>query len=428
MEEATDRPTALVVGANQRSSSLTLRDRLYVEEDAQAAFLGALRGEGVEQALLLCTCDRIEVHAMHADPEAAGRRIAGLLARNGGYADGEIEPQLYILHGNAALRHIFAVAASLESTVIGEPNVLGQVKASWRASRAAGLSGSEFEACMQWAFAAAKRVRSETTIGEGPVSVVAAVVELARAVHGDLNRCSALMIGTGEMGALLAVGLREAGLARLVVTDTHRTRAEAAARALDCHSLPIEGLAEAAPRADIIVGCLGSRTPVVTLEMARATLRRRRNQPMVIVDTALPGDVDPFSERLDGIFLYTLDDLERVARDGRKARQEAVNQARRIVDEEVAAFARERAERAAVPALARLRTHFEQERRRALADAGGDADKATRLLINRLLHDPMLRLREIAGRHGESNNAELARISELLERLFLVSDGSDEET
>ena len=147
---------------------------------------------------------------------------------------------------------------------------------------------------------------------------------------------------------------------------------------------------------------------------------------MVIIDTALPGDVDPLADRLDGVFLYTLDDLERVARDGRKARQEAVDRARSIVGDEVAAFLRERAERAAVPALARLRAHFEQERARALADAGSDADKATRLLVNRLLHDPTRRLREIAGRCGK-DDAELARISELLARLFNVSDEDDEE-
>ena len=269
-------------------------------------------------------------------------------------------------------------------------------------------------------------MRTETTIGEGPVSVVAAVVELARAVHGDLDRCSALLIGTGELGELLASGLRAAGLPRIIVTDTRQARAEIAARLLDCHLLPIEDLADAAPRADIIVGCLGGREPAVTVEMARSALRRRRNQPIVMIDAALPGDVDPLVDRLDGIFLYTLDDLERVARDGRKARLEAVGQARSIVEQEVVAFLRQRAERAAVPALLRLRDRFESERVRALADARGDAEKATRLLINRLLHDPTRRLREIAGRRSDDDD-EVARIGELLVRLFTVADESDKD-
>ena len=425
MRKATDRPTVLVVGANQRSSSLALRDRLYVEEDAHGIVLEALRAAGVSQALLVSTCDRIEIHAAHTDAAEAGRCIIGVLARHAGCQPEEIDTQLYLLSGEAALHHIFAVAASLESTVIGEPHVLGQVKASWRASRAAGLSGSELEACVQSAFAAAKRVRTETAIGEGPVSVVAAAVELARTVHGDLDRCAGLMIGTGEMGEMLAAGLREAGLARLSITDTRPARAELAARLLGCHTLEFQGLADAMPRADIVLTCLGGRVPVISAEMARAALRLRRHRPMVIIDTGLPGDVDPLADRLDGVFLYTLDDLERVARAGRKTRQEAVEQARRIVADEVAAFLRERSERAAVPALARLRSHFEGVRAQALADAGGDAEKATRLLVNRLLHDPIRRLREIAGRCGE-DETELERVGDLLARLFEAS-GDDEE-
>lgn len=425
MDEARDRATPLVVGANQRSSSLALRDRLYVEEHAQVRFLETLRQEGILQALLLSTCDRVEVHAMHVDPEGATRCIAELLARHGGFATGEISAQLYTLRDEAALHHIFAVAASLESTVVGEPHVLGQVKASWKASRDAGLAGSDIDACMRCALAAAKRVRTQTTIGAGPVSLAAAVVELARAVHGDLDRCAALLIGTGEMGELLAGSLRSAGLSQLAVTDTRQARAEAAGRMLDCHVQPFSGLAEAASRADIVIGSLGSQTPVVSAAMVRSALRRRRNKPMVIIDSALPGDIDPLSDRLDGVFLYTLDDLERVARNGRKARQEAVVQARGIIAEEVKAFLRERAERAAVPALQRLRAHFEYERARALADAGGDADKATRLLVNRLLHDPTRRLRQIASQRGEED-AELARVAEVLVRLFKVSDENQE--
>jgi glutamyl-tRNA reductase len=414
----------LIVGANQRSSSLAVRDRLYVEEHAHRPFLERLQRAGITQALLVSTCDRVEVHAMHPDPEAAGRKIAAIMARHGGYEPNEVADQLYTIIGEAALRHLFAVAASLESTVVGEPHVLGQMKESHRASQAAGLTGSELEAAVQCAFAVAKRVRTETAIGEGPVSVAAAAIDVARGVHGDLERLSCLMIGTGEMGELLAEALREAGLGRLFVTDTRASRAEAAARALDCHTLPLEDLADAAGKADIVLGCLGSRTPVVSTELARAALRKRRNRPIVFVDTAVPGDIDPLADRLDGVFLYTLDDLERLARNGRKAREGEVETARRIVDEEVTAFLLARAERAAVPALTRLRSRFESARAQALADAGGDAEKATRLLVNRLLHDPITRLREIAGR-GDDADRELSRFDDMLKRLF---DLGDEDT
>jgi len=414
----------LVVGANQRSSSLATRDRLYVEDHERTAFLDALRREGLSQAIVVATCDRVEVHAVHCDPDEAGRRIAAVLAHHGGVGTGELADQLYVLSGEQAVRHVFAVAASLESTVIGEPHVLGQIKESHRASRRASMSGGELEALMQRAFAVAKQVRTETSVGAGAVSVAAATVDLARGVLGDLGRSACLMIGTGEMGAMLADALRSAGLGRVSVTDTRPARADAVARALGCHTLPIEGLADSLADADIVLGCLGSRTPVVTAKMARTALWHRRNRPMVFVDTAIPGDIDPLADRLDALFLYTLDDLERVARDGHAARESAVEAARRIVDEAAALFLQERAERAAIPALERLRGHFEAVRLQALGDAGGDADKATRLLVNRLLHDPMQRLRHIAGQ-DERAREELMLIEELLGRLFRAADRDD---
>jgi glutamyl-tRNA reductase len=327
--------------------------------------------------------------------------------------------------GDSALRHLFAVASSLESTVVGEPHVLGQVKDSYRASRAAGLTGSELEAAVQCAFAVAKRIRTETAIGAGPVSVAAAAIDVICGVHGDLERLSCLMIGTGEIGELLAEALRQAGLGRLFVTDTRAARAEAAARTLGCHTLPFDGLADATGKADIILGCLGGRTPVISADMARAALRARRNRPIVFIDAALPGDVDPLADRLDGVFLYSLDDLDRLTRDSRTARENEVGTARRIVDEAVAAFMLAQAERAAIPVLARLRTHFERARAQALADAGGDAEKATRLLVNRLLHDPITRLREVAGRGGDVDR-ELSRFDDVLKQLFDFNDDDTE--
>lgn len=421
-ETGSGEATALVVGLSQRSSALGVRDRLYVEDQGVASFLEDLRGAGLRQAMLVSTCDRVEVHAMAGEPLAASRSVISVLERRGGFAAGEIADQLYVLTGRAAVRHLFAVCASLESTIVGEPHVLGQLKASYQAARASDLSGSDLDALVQRAFAVAKRIRSETAIGEAPVSVAAAAIDLVRGVHGDLGSLSALMIGTGEMGELLAESMRAAGLLRLAITDTRPARAEARARVFGCHARPLAELAEALAAADIIIAALGSRTPVVTAAMARSALRQRRNRPMVFLDAGLPGDIDPLADRLDGVFLYTLDDLDRVARDGRAARQGAVEAAWRMVDDAVAAFLAERSERAAVPVLGRLRGHFEAVRRQALADAHGDAEKATHLLINRLLHGPSRRLREIAG----GGDGELARLEAMLARLFEATDNDSE--
>ena len=219
-------PRFLLVGANHRSASVDLRDRLFVDESDFGEILSRLRGAGLDQALLLSTCDRVEVHALHADPAVAERAIIETLAAHAGLAPDDIASDLYVLRDEAAARHLFAIAASLESLVIGEPFVLGQVKESHRAARAADMVGADLERLLQAAYAAAKRVRSETAIGERPVSIAAAALAVARDVHGDLAGATGLVIGVGEMAELVARQMREAGLGRLVVS--HRSAARAA--------------------------------------------------------------------------------------------------------------------------------------------------------------------------------------------------------
>jgi glutamyl-tRNA reductase len=416
----------LVVGANQRSASLTVRDQLFVEEFAMAGLLEGLRGSGIEQALIVSTCDRVEIQAIHHDHEAAVGRIVELMAAHAGLPPEDLNGTLYVLSGEEAVRHIFTVTASLDSLVIGEPYVLGQIKASHRAAREAGTSGKELEAVLQAAYGAAKRVRTETAIGERPVSTAAAAVELARGVHGDLGRCGGLLVGTGDMGELVAEALLASGLGHLVVVHPRAGRAEATARTLNCHVAPFEDLAQALADADVLVTALGARRNIITAEMVKGALKSRRMRPVFLVDASIPGDVDTAVERLDGAFLYNLDDLEGVAMRGRASRKTEARAALDIIDDEVAGFLRGRAARAAVPTLTALRRHFETARENAIADAGGDAEKATRLLINRLLHGPSEALREIAAR-GSDGTTDLRETERALNRLFRLGDSASED-
>ncbi len=412
----------IVIGANHRSSSLALRDALFVDDAAQLAFLERLRAAGLSQAAAVSTCDRVEIVTIHHEPAEATARIAELLAERAGVATADLAAQLYTLVGPEAVRHCFAVAASLDSLVIGEPHVLGQVKAVHRFARDAGMSGSELEALLQAAYGAAKRVRSETSIGEGPVSIAAAAVQFARDLHGDLSRCEALLIGGGDMGELVAESLLEAGVARLVVTAPRAGRAEALARELDCHAAAFADLAALLPQADIVLTCVGSREIVLDQHHLQAALKRRRRKPIFVVDAGIPGDVDPAVDRVDGAFLYDLADLERVALEGRAGREAAARAAWKIVEEEVAAFLRGRAARVAVPAIVALRQRFEAEREAALKEAGGDADKATRLLVNRLLHDPSEAMKGIAAGGGIAA-PEWQAVEQALIRLFRLDTG-----
>ena len=332
-----------------------------------------------------------------------------------------------LFRSEAAVRHVFEVASSLDSQIVGEPHVLGQLKAAHRMAVAAGMTGPELEAALQAAYAAAKRVRSGTTIAEGATSIVAAAAQVARDLHGNLKRCSALLMGLGDMGTLVLDGLKEAGLERLTVAAPVDRRAAAAARRLGGHFAPWAEIETALDTADIVVTAAGLGRYILSAAAVGAALKRRRYRPVFVVDAAIPADVEPEVGGLDDAYVYDLADLERVALEGRVGRQGALQAARAIVDGAITAFVRDRAERAAVPAVAALRAHFEAERRRLLAEHGElDAAAATRLLVNRLLHRPSEVLRSLAAADGDEL-PERAAAERLLFRLFRLDEGAEGE-
>jgi glutamyl-tRNA reductase len=403
----------VIVGANHRSASLTLRDALFVDDAASTAFLEGLKRAGLPEALVLSTCDRVEVWTVCDDAPVAAQAVGEAFASRTNLDAATLSAHLYTLAGAEAVRHGFSVTCSLDSLVIGEPHVLGQVKAAHRLAREAGCCGSEVEAFLQAAFGVAKRVRSETAIGEGPVSIAAAAVQLARDLHGDLASCQGLLIGTGDMGELAAESLLAAGLGKLTVTAPRASRAESLSKTLDCHWLPFEGMRDALALADVVLTSVGGRTVVVTAEAVGNALKKRRRKPVFLVDAGIPGDIEPAVNRVDNAFLYDLADLEKVALEGRATREAAARAARQIVEAEVAGFMKGRAARAAVPAIVSLRQHFEETRDAVLAEAGGDAAEATRLLINRLLHSPSEAMKQIAA-----EGAEWQAMEKTLKKLF----------
>lgn len=407
----------IIVGANHRSSSLALRDAIFVDDGAQPAFLAALREAGLNQAVALSTCDRVEVLAVHHDVAFAEAAVTAALARRANLDEASLAGQLYTLADQAAVRHCFAVTSSLDSLVIGEPHVLGQVKACHRLARDAGLCGAEMESLLAAAYSAAKRVRSETAVAERPVSIASAAVQFARDLHGELSECEGLLVGAGDMGELVAESLLAAGLRRLVVTAPRQSRAESLAESLDCHSAAFDELPQLLFDADIVLTSVSGRHTVIGPDHIQAALRKRRRKPIFLVDAGIPGDIDPAVNRVDGAFLYDLTDLERVAMEGRATREAAAREAWGIIDAELATFLRGQAARAAVPAIVSLRGHFELVRDQVLAEAAGDAEKATRLLVSRLLHDPSEVMKEIAS-GGDKARPQWEAAEQLLKRLF----------
>ncbi len=414
--------TFVAAGVNHRTGGARLRDQLYVAPDALPGALASLREAGLDQALIVSTCDRTEVWCATATPADAQQAIAIFLGARGGPPE-ELAAGFYAHAGLDAARHAMAVAAALESQVLGEPQVLGQIKAAHRVAADAGMVGGALEALLDATYTAAKRVRRETRVAERPVTIAAAAIRVARDVHGPLDDSRTLLIGDGDMGEALARQFLAAGIAGLTVTAENASRAEALAAVLDCHLLAWDDLDEGLARADIVVSATTGRELVIGEDRARAAHRRRRRRPVFLIDAAVPGDIDTAVDAIDGMFRFDLGDLEQVAFEGHRERHGEAERARAIVDEAAMHFLRGRQARDAADGITALRRRFEAERLAVLQSAGAaGADEATRLLVNRLLHGPSTALRDLSDDPDQR-----AAVEQLLARLFGAVGAADEK-
>ena len=426
-----------VIGLNHRTCPDALREAVFVADEELPEFLQSLRQAGFDEAVVLSTCDRIEVQAFFPQSglHQSGDRlihfretVASALTAPTGILPEPVPPAqvlsaLYHHQGFAALKHLFRVAASLDSRIVGEPQVLGQVRASHRLGTDQGMVAANLDRLLQASYVAAKRVRGETTIAEGPVSLIAVALRVARSIHGDLSRCQLAVLGADELALMLGARFKEAGVASIVIGDRNPRRATAAARDLVAHTADFDTRGQALAQADIVISATGDGRHAITEAMVRSAVRARRHKPIFIIDLAVPGDVDPAVERIDEAFLYDLDDLERLALEGKTGRSGAIADAEVIIEQELARFLGDLAARDAGPLIREMRDAVEAERRRILRKKpAASAEEATRLLVNRLLHGPSETLRGLAAEEG------LDPRTETLIRALLVpiNDGEGE--
>ena len=402
-----------VVGINHKSGSAFLREKLFLDtEMLPEAYTNLLR-KGIKEALLLLTCDRVEIQGAHSEPKRAADQSIKFLSEILGKTDKNIEDVVYTYFDESAVRHIFSVASSLDSQVIGEPQVLGQLKDAHRFASSRGMIGPEIDKVLQQAYSAAKRIRSETTIGERAVSIASAAIQIAEDIHGKLHESNTLIIGLSEIGNLLVRHLRAAGGCRFTLSGLGRGTSREAV-ALGFQFLPFCDLEAGLTDADITISTASLGHYVIQKNMVNSALRSRRRRAMLFIDGGLPSDVEPQVHDLDGVFLYTLDDLEKVARQGRIQRESVADEAWEIIDDSVSNWIKNTDIESVLPTLLALRAQFEGIRKEVLkAHPEVDASEATRLLINRLLHTPTSALKELAIRR----NGNLAG-ENLLRRLF----------
>jgi glutamyl-tRNA reductase len=390
-----------ILGINHKTAPVALREKVAFSEDRLISALRALRQEnGVAEVVILSTCNRTEVYWSGS---ASGEELSQWLERHHGN-DLDLAPSLYNHQESGAVEHAFSVASGLDSMVLGEAQILGQLKDAYRVAQETGSTGPVLNKLFQAAFSAAKRVRSETRIGANAVSLASATVSLARRVYSDLSAHSALLIGAGEMNALTARHFMTAGVKRMVIANRTLERAQALAAEINAYAVGLTDLDKELAQADIVISCTASPTPLVTKRAVEAAIRTRRRRPIFMVDMAVPRDIEPDVADLEDVYLFSIDDLQQLVNENMQQREAAAGGARQVIAEEVNRFLADSRAQDAGPAIRALRQQAEGirqqtvEQARRMVAAGKSSDEVIEFLANtltnRLLHAPTQALRQ----------------------------------
>jgi glutamyl-tRNA reductase len=423
----------LLVGVSHRTAPVELRERLDFSARGVDRALASLAGAPAHhEAAIVSTCNRVEMYVACDEPEPAKHSIHHFLSEFHGVPADQLAPHLYAKTGNEAVHHLFRVAAGLDSLVMGEPQVLGQVKDAFSLASQMGCTGPFLNKLFHSAFTTGKRVRSETTLSEGAVSVSYAAVALARKIFGNLKGRTVLVVGAGEMGKLTAIHMRSQGIGRLIITSRTATHAATLAKTIEGTAMPWESLSTAMAEADILITATGASTPIISRALVEQTMKARRQRPLFIIDIAVPRDVEASAGDLEQVFLYNIDDLQAVVQENLSKRGTEASQAETIVAEEVSKFAGWLSSRGAVPTVVALRQRFEGIRQSELRrlepklaglppEARARVDEITRLIVEKLLINPTEQLKSIADAET------VAAYADLLNRLFGLTEEAGEE-
>jgi glutamyl-tRNA reductase len=426
-------PVLFTVGLSHRTAPVELRESVDFSKGGTTEALAALATRGVaREMVVLSTCNRAEIYAVAGPeaPDAVGRFFAEYhqlpLAR--------LSDHLYVRRGADAARHLFRVSAGLDSLVVGEPQILGQVKAAYATASDHGYTAAVINRLFHSAFGVGKRVRSETGLAEGAVSVSYAAISLARKIFGDLTGLNVVILGAGGMAKLTGLHLKAQDVRQITITSRTLTTAQVLARQLEARAVPWPDMTAALGAADIVVSATGAVDPVLTRSNVQEVMRHRRQRPLFIIDIAVPRDVEASVGDLDQVFLYNIDDLQGIVKENLVRRSTELERAEAIVDEEVARFTSWLQSRDIIPTVIALRQRFEAIRQAELArlepklaalepEARERLDEITHLIIEKLLLTPTEQLKSVR------DDGMAAAYSDALNRLFrLAADEENEES
>lgn len=424
----------ILLGMNHRTAPLAVRERLAVN-DPGPLLQKLVASDEIDEAVLFSTCNRVEVLALTRTLDGARIRLRSFFQRDlapDDFSIGEDLDELTYEHRDSeAIIHVLRVASALDSMVVGEPQILGQVKDSYRASTECGACGPVLGRLLQQAFSTAKRVRNETRLAEGPVSVARVAVDLAKQIFENFHDKNALLIGAGEMSEMAISALRQQGLQSIRVANRTPEHAATLAAEFGASSHGLDELEALLTDADVVLTSIAGDVPILTMELVSNALRRRPHRPLFVIDIGVPRNADPAIDSLDNLYRYDLDDLAAVASDNSLQRQRESERATAIVIEDQQSFSGWFAALRAVPTIRHLRTRVEKIRSRELEQALtrldlGDAEESiidalTQSIVNKVLHAPISRLKQEAERDEGLAYLEVARV------LFDLDEDPDDE-
>lgn len=414
----------VLTGLNHKTAPLAVREKIFAGCQEKRDLLPELRSiGGVEEVLHLSTCNRVEVIASVAEDGNALKELSGLLARNGGLNQAEAKGCFYEYRGEDAVRHIFRVASSLDSMVMGEAQILGQVKDAYREALEQYATGVVLNRLMHCSFRAAKRVRSETGIAVNPVSVSHAAVELAKKIFGTLDGKKILLIGAGEMAELTGTQLIEKGAQSIIVANRSLAQAELLAEKFHGEAAALDALDKKLIEADVVISSTGASDFIVTADMIKKNHHQRKNRLLFLIDIAVPRDIEPAASELENVYLYNIDDLQDIVDENINNRKKEAIKAEKIIDEEVTRYMNWQKELESVPTIVSLRNKAGEIVQAEMEKASGWMDNLTKedqekieilvnSIVNKVLHSPVTVLKE------ESSDISSRDIVAAVRRLF----------
>ena len=411
------------VGVTHRTAPVELRECVDFARAGLESALSALTSRGLaREVVVLSTCNRAEIYGV-SDDDRAGAAFGRFISEYHRVPWDRLAPHVFEHRGADAAGHLFRVAAGLDSLVVGEPQILGQVKEAFATANGLKYTGAVTHRLFNTAFAVGKRVRSETGLGEGAVSVSYAAIALAKKIFGNLTGLEVLILGAGEMAKLTGTHLRAQHVKRLTIVSRTAAPAEGLARDLGGRAMPWSQLSDALAAADIVICATGATEPVLTRSRIEETMRPRRNRPLFVIDIAVPRDVEPDAGNLDQVFLYNIDDLRTIVKENLARRTAELDRAERIVADEIARFASWMQSREIIPTVIALRERFEAIRQSELSrlepklaglppEARARIDDITHLLVEKLLLAPTEQLKAL------TDEAMMVTYADALNRLF----------